>query len=95
MEGERNFHIFYQLLEGCDQNTLNSLKLSRDAQSYGYLSNSGVTKVDTIDDGKDWSEVQTALQVMGFSALEKTNMYSMLSVILHLGNVTFEGRENF
>lgn len=35
--GERNFHIFYQVIEGGDHELLQRLGLERNAQSYQYL----------------------------------------------------------
>lgn len=37
MAGERNFHIFYQLLQGAKLSTLESLKLTREINDYNIL----------------------------------------------------------
>lgn len=39
--GERNFHIFYQLLKGCPADMLKQLQLSKNAQDYYYISQGG------------------------------------------------------
>jgi len=43
-QGERNFHSFYQLLSGASEQTLTSLSLQRNVNSYEYTKR---------DDGQD------------------------------------------
>ena len=44
-QGERNFHVFYQLIKGGPEGLINELKLSRDPQSYHYTSQGGSGRV--------------------------------------------------
>jgi myosin heavy subunit len=48
-EGERSYHIFYQLLKGGDKELLNKLKLIPNPKQYNYLCKS-VINVASIDD---------------------------------------------
>lgn len=85
--GERNFHVFYQLLLGADDNTLNELGLTRNISNYKYLSNSTVDSA--INDKKNFEVVQNALKVMDMSSEDCKLINSILASILHLGNVEF------
>lgn len=68
--GERNFHIFYQLLASKDAKLLSRLSLSPDARSYHYLAQGDCTEVHGIDDHLDFTAVQKALGILGFSDSE-------------------------
>uniref|UniRef100_A0A8C7PEG5 Myosin Ic, paralog a n=1 Tax=Oncorhynchus mykiss TaxID=8022 RepID=A0A8C7PEG5_ONCMY len=89
--GERNFHIFYQLLEGGEQNLLSKLGLERNAQKYQYLVKGCCPRVSSINDKNDWRTVRKALTVIGFH--EDEDLLNIIASVLHLGNTQFgEGK---
>jgi len=60
---ERNYHIFYHVLQGGDEETLANLGLGKGAQSFKYLNQSGCVKVDKMDDRAQYHEIEAAMQV--------------------------------
>ncbi|XP_046697346.1 unconventional myosin-Ih isoform X1 [Silurus meridionalis] len=88
--GERNFHIFYQLLEGGDDNLLRQLGLERDTRHYSYLLQGECAKVSTINDRNDWKSVKNALSVMHFDLSDIQHLFGIIASVLHLGNVQFD-----
>ncbi|XP_077993002.1 unconventional myosin-Ia-like [Glandiceps talaboti] len=89
-KGERNFHMFYQLIAGAPELLLEELQLKKDPTAYKYLNQSGCINVDTIDDKANFAETQRAMQVLGFSDEELLGVYKLLAAILKFGNVEFE-----
>jgi len=85
-QGERNYHIFYQLLS------------SGRAEKYGlssvetlvYLNQSGCTTVDSVDDGNEFEGLLQAFSDMGITTEEVEWVLQVVAAILHLGNATFE-----
>uniref|UniRef100_A0A673HYN0 Unconventional myosin-Ih-like n=1 Tax=Sinocyclocheilus rhinocerous TaxID=307959 RepID=A0A673HYN0_9TELE len=88
--GERNFHIFYQLVEGGEDELLRRLGLERNCQKYRYLIQGECAKVSSINDKSDWKTVQKALTIIEFSEKDIEHLFAIIASVLHLGNVHFE-----
>ncbi|XP_072548925.1 unconventional myosin-Ih [Salminus brasiliensis] len=93
--GERNFHIFYQLVEGGEDELLQWLGLERNSQNYMYLVQGACVKVSSINDESDWKTVQKALTVMDFSEKDIEHLFAVIASVLHLGNVHFEASQGY
>ena len=89
-KNERNFHIFYQLLMGANQELLNSLYLNQDIKNYNYLNNSGCTKLKSIDDSKSYKETIECFQINDFNEDEILSVLKVLAAVLLIGNIEFK-----
>ncbi|XP_064209608.1 unconventional myosin-Ih [Anguilla rostrata] len=87
--GERNFHVFYQLVEGGEDGLLQSLGLERDCQHYSYLVQGECDKVSSINDKNDWKTMRKALSVIEFTESDIQPLFEIIASVLHLGNVHF------
>uniref|UniRef100_A0A8C7DPT4 Myosin IH n=1 Tax=Oncorhynchus kisutch TaxID=8019 RepID=A0A8C7DPT4_ONCKI len=87
--GERSFHIFYQLVEGGEEDLLRWLGLERNCQRYSYLVQGECAKVSSVNDKSDWKTVRKALSVIEFSESNIESLFAIIASVLHLGNVTF------
>nr|XP_035921957.1 unconventional myosin-If [Halichoerus grypus] len=86
-ENERNFHIYYQLLEGASQEQRQNLGLM--TPDYYYYLQSDTYKVDGTDDRSDFSETLNAMQVIGIPPNIQQLVLQLVAGILHLGNISF------
>ncbi|XP_037584315.1 unconventional myosin-If [Cebus imitator] len=87
-ENERNFHIYYQLLEGASQEQRQNLGLMT-PDYYYYLNQSDTYQVDGTDDRSDFGETLSAMQVIGIPPSAQQLVLQLVAGILHLGNISF------
>ncbi|XP_002067667.2 unconventional myosin ID [Drosophila willistoni] len=89
--GERNFHSFYQLLRGANDNELRQYDLQKETGKYHYL-NQG--SMDILTEKSDYKGTCNAFKTLGFTADEVHTIWRTIAAILHLGNVEFQTIED-
>ncbi|XP_078046802.1 unconventional myosin-XIX [Augochlora pura] len=83
--GSRNFQIFYQIIFGLPSIELQKLHLSK-YRNYDLLSIDYSKKADFH---QDFQDTLKALDVLGFSDNQKNNIYQILALLIHMGNIKF------
>ncbi|KAF9507018.1 hypothetical protein BS47DRAFT_1373992 [Hydnum rufescens UP504] len=93
LDNERDFHIFYQFTKGASDAHREMFGL-QGPESYAYTSRSNCLEVQGIDDVADFNETLKAMNIIGLSQQEQTEILRMLAIILWLGNVQFSELED-
>eukprot|EP01117_Protostelium_nocturnum_P017407 TRINITY_DN7085_c1_g5_i3.p1 TRINITY_DN7085_c1_g5~~TRINITY_DN7085_c1_g5_i3.p1 ORF type:complete len:1433 (-),score=309.06 TRINITY_DN7085_c1_g5_i3:27-4325(-) len=86
---ERNYHIFYQLCKGATDEEKRKYKLDT-VENYFFTSQSGCMTVDETSDEEQFLHTKTAMNTVGITAEEENDVFSTISAIMSLGNVSFE-----
>ncbi|CAN9514415.1 unnamed protein product [Ophioblennius macclurei] len=92
--GERNFHIYYQLLGGASGEQRENLGVTT-PDYYIYLNQSGTFTVEDLDDTKEFADTLAAMSVVGLSMEEQDSVLQIVAGILHLGNINFREENNY
>ncbi|XP_028640646.1 unconventional myosin-IXb isoform X13 [Grammomys surdaster] len=88
---ERNYHVFYYLLLGVSEEERQEFQLKQ-PQDYFYLNQHNLNIEDGEDLKHDFERLQQAMEMVGFLPATKKLIFSVLSAILYLGNVTYKKR---
>ncbi|CAN0112554.1 unnamed protein product, partial [Hapterophycus canaliculatus] len=86
--GERTFHILYQVTSALPADQKEGLFLSGPAESFSLLNQGNCLEAsDHVDDHEGLKAVDEALSSLGFSLGHKTDIWRLLAAILHSGEV--------
>lgn len=84
---ERNYHIFYQLLQGADRTTREKLLLQDlEIEHFAYTKD-GNDSIVGVSDTDEWNSLIEAFHVMNFSGDDQLCILRTIAAVLHLGNV--------
>uniref|UniRef100_A0A7M4G1Y8 Myosin IXB n=1 Tax=Crocodylus porosus TaxID=8502 RepID=A0A7M4G1Y8_CROPO len=86
---ERNYHVFYYLLLGVSEEERKEFHLKQ-PEDYFYLNQHNLKIEDGEDLQHDFERLKQAMEMVGFLPATKKQIFSVLSAILYLGNVTYK-----
>ncbi|MEQ2231408.1 hypothetical protein ILYODFUR_000086 [Ilyodon furcidens] len=89
-KNERNYHVFYCLLMGAPKHEREEFHLLK-LQDYVYLNQEELylDDEDKLELRQEYKRLQQAMEMVGFLNSTKKRIFSVLSAILLLGNVTY------
>lgn len=98
-KGERNYHVFYEMLAGLSAQEKKSLGGLKTAKDYRCL-NGGDTFTrrgvngKPVDDAKEFETLRRALKMIGIDGKTEQCIFRVLAAILHLMEVEFQPDAN-
>ncbi|XP_034936680.1 unconventional myosin-Ie-like [Chelonus insularis] len=98
--GERNFHIFYQLTAGANEQMKSEFGLRHELNNCDYLMSWDGNRLKIGDrgsgnDAKDFQETLKALSVMDIKEADVFDILKLVAGILHIGNIKFQENGNY
>ncbi|XP_045872497.1 unconventional myosin-VIIa isoform X2 [Meles meles] len=88
---ERNYHVFYCMLEGMSADQKKKLGLGQ-ATDYNYLAMGNCITCEGREDSQEYANIRSAMKVLMFTDTENWEISKLLAAILHLGNLQYEAR---
>uniref|UniRef100_A0A8D1MBR2 Unconventional myosin-VIIa n=1 Tax=Sus scrofa TaxID=9823 RepID=A0A8D1MBR2_PIG len=88
---ERNYHVFYCMLEGMSEEQKKKLGLGQ-ATDYNYLAMGNCITCEGREDSLEYANIRSAMKVLMFTDTENWEISKLLAAILHLGNLQYKDR---
>jgi myosin heavy subunit len=89
-KGERNFHIFYQLLAGATAEQVEELGLT-ESKDFAFL-NKGSMQIPGFSDSELYTTTCKAMFGLGIGWEDQEGVAATLGAVLHLGNLNFSNK---
>ena len=87
LQGERSFHIFYQLLAGASKQEIQDLQLAP-PEDFEYLKH-GDQEIRGHDDAKECLDTRKAMDLVQIPPESQQSIYRVVAAVLHIGNINF------
>lgn len=87
--GERNFHIFYQMIAGGSLEDRQKWNIHA-VEDIHYINQGSVYELQYVDDHEEYELMRKALQTLGFEEEYQSCLMCVMAGILHLGQLLFE-----
>ncbi|XP_075759525.1 myosin heavy chain, skeletal muscle, adult-like [Pelodiscus sinensis] len=92
LKAERSYHIFYQIMSNKKPELIEMLLITTNPYDFPFVSHGEIT-VASIDDQEELMATDSAIDILGFSAEEKTAIYKLTGAVLHYGNMKFKQKQ--
>ncbi|XP_030818237.1 myosin heavy chain, skeletal muscle, adult-like [Camarhynchus parvulus] len=92
LKAERSYHIFYQIMSNKKPELIDMLLITTNPYDYHFVSQGEVT-VPSIDDQEELMATDSAIDILGFTADEKTAIYKLTGAVMHYGNLKFKQKQ--
>ncbi|CAI2315989.1 unnamed protein product [Caenorhabditis sp. 36 PRJEB53466] len=93
-KGERNYHVFYYLLEGADEEERKKYFLLK-PNDYKYLNQNEPFALEGVNERNEFDRLRHAMSSVGFCAKTQQTIFGIISAVLLLGNITYIKRHGY
>ncbi|VDM63316.1 unnamed protein product [Angiostrongylus costaricensis] len=93
-KGERNYHVFYYLLEGASEEDRSKYFLLK-PQDYHYLNKHEQFSPDGVNEKYEFERLRRAMSSVGFNSRTQSTMFGLISAVLLLGNISYIKRHGY
>ncbi|XP_030361703.1 myosin heavy chain, skeletal muscle, adult-like isoform X2 [Strigops habroptila] len=92
LKAERSYHIFYQIMSNKKPELIDMLLITTNPYDYQFVSQ-GEISVASINDQEELMATDSAIDILGFTADEKTAIYKLTGAVMHYGNLKFKQKQ--